>query len=207
MNLKLMLASKWIPQRVIKQELLFIAESTISLLNILLREHDLATAEPIRIQKNQSPDRIRENMALIHVLQTRRLMEHIGHKETLARGRERLYALGQRIGGVFKNQFNIGDHLGDAQRAVQIMYKILQIKFHIQWISPIEAHLDVKHCSLARFYGEHTCALLCAADEGVINGINNALTMKFKNHLTQGHPFCRAELHYTPCTEQVLCRL
>jgi len=207
MNLKLLLAAKWIPQRIIKQELLFIAESTISLLNILLREYNIATATNILIQKNQSLKQIRKNMALIHVLQVRRLIEHLGYKETLSRGRERLYALGQRIGRVFKNQFNIGPDLKDTRRAIEIMYKILQIKFHIQWISPIEARLYVKHCSIARYYREHTCAVLCAADEGVINGINTSLTMKFKNHLTQGHPCCRAELHYTPCTEQVSCGL
>ena len=206
MNLKLLLAAKWIPQRIIKQELAFIAESTISLLNILLREHHLPTEPLFRIHKKQSAQQIRENMALSHELQVRRLVEHIGYERALESGRPRMYMLGQRIGSVFKNQFDLSTDPDDTRRAVEIMYRILRIKFNIREISTHEALLFVTHCSLARYYSEHTCALLCAADEGVINGFNSAFTMRFRNYLTQGHAFCLADLHHSHCTEQVLCR-
>jgi hypothetical protein len=194
MNLKLMLAAKALPKRIIKQELFFIAESTVSLLNILLREHTLATDTGIRLDKNQTLPCLRKNMALTHVLQVKRLVEKIGLEKTLLYGREKLNALGIRLGQAFKQELSIGSDIRDALYAAKIMYRILAIKFKLNWISENKAWLYVTKCALADYYSKHTCAVLCAADEGVVSGINKALTLKFESYLTQGNPFCRAEL-------------
>jgi hypothetical protein len=199
MNLKLLLAAKMLPRRIIRQELFFIAESTVSLLNILLREQELPTSTSIGLTKNQSLSRLRKNMALIHVLQAVRLEEKLGWEKTLLYGREKIKALGMRLGDSFQRQFKIGTRLPDALRAAQIMYRILAIRFKLSWITEGEALLYVTKCALADYYNEHTCALLCAADEGVVNGINPNLTLKFESYLTQGNPFCQARLTYAPC--------
>ncbi len=52
--------------------------------------------------------------------------------------------------------------------------------------------LRIKSCELANQYSPETCKIMSAADEGVLNGLNKKLSMKFIKRITEGAEECTA---------------
>ena len=53
----------------------------------------------------------------------------------------------------------------------------------------------VSHCALAEYYTPDTCQVLSAADEGVVQGLNPHVKIKFTKRITEGCFECLAPLN------------
>ena len=70
------------------------------------------------------------------------------------------------------------------------------IEFHLEWIDNSNATAIIDKCALAEQYSKLTCEVLSATDEGVINGLQPKVTMKFKEYMTSGCKNCRANIQF-----------
>ena len=52
--------------------------------------------------------------------------------------------------------------------------------------------LRIKYCELSSVYSVETCEIMSAVDEGVLNGLNNQLSMNFEAKITEGAEECAA---------------
>jgi hypothetical protein len=107
-----------------------------------------------------------------------------------------LFLVGQRLGIETRVKLGVGDNPKDLERAAKILYRVLGIEFHLQWLDGKNANAIIDRCALAQKYSVLTCEVLSATDEGVINGLQPNVTMKFKEYMTSGCKNCRAELHF-----------
>ena len=90
----------------------------------------------------------------------------------------------------------LGDNPKDLTKAAKILYRILGIEFHLEWLDKSNATVIIDRCALAEQYSKLTCEVLSATDEGVIKGLQPNLTMKFKEYMTSGCKNCRADIHF-----------
>lgn len=137
-------------------------------------------------------------MAKTHTELVKALEAAVGHDKAVGLGREALFSVGQEIGRQTRSKLGVGDNPKDLTRAAKVLYRVLGIEFHIEWLDDSNAVAIIDRCALAQQYSKLTCRVLSATDEGVINGLQPNVTMHFKEYLTGGCKNCRADLHFNP---------
>jgi hypothetical protein len=195
MGLRLQLLYWWTPNFVIKRELGNLSDKTIDALQKLLTTHAPLTpnnqSSASKDAKNQ-----RAAMAQTHAKMVEALTAAVGHDKAVALGREALFAVGVQLGKQTKNKLGVGNNSKDLIKASKILYRILGIDFHIEWIDQTKAVAVIEHCVLSEKYSKLTCEILSATDEGVIAGLQSNVEMKFQEYITGGCPNCRANLNF-----------
>jgi predicted ArsR family transcriptional regulator len=142
----------------------------------------------------RSVEEKRTAMAKKHVQLVNELVNALGHEKALAMGRESLLKAGRRLGTEARAMLGVGDSPADLIRAAKILYRVLGIDFTVKWTGKESATLVVHRCVLAKEYAELTCRVLSATDEGVMQGLNPNVRMKFREHITGGCSACKADI-------------
>jgi hypothetical protein len=195
-GLRLLILSWMTPKFIIRRELENISDKTTTALNILTSKYATKTFDTENQQKR--PKSIQEQrvaMAQTQAKLVETLATAVGHDEAVKLGRENLFSVGKDLGKQARSSLGVGDNPKDLARAAKILYRILGIEFHLEWHDQSSATLIIDQCALAKQYSKTTCEILSATDEGVINGLQPRLTMKFKEYITSGCKNCRASIN------------
>lgn len=198
MGIRLRLLYMWTPNYVIKRELRNLNDQTVGALTSLLAAY-APQERPVEIepQTEKGVKAQRADMAKTHAKMVEALESAVGHDKAVALGRESLYAVGVALGEQTRSKLGVGDSQSDLIRASKILYRILGIDFHIEWIDESNAVAVIERCALSAEYSKLTCEVLSATDEGVISGLQPNVKMKFTQYITGGCPNCRANLKFT----------
>jgi hypothetical protein len=193
MGLKLRIAS-WTPQIFLIPQIDQVAEVTIECLDLLLKEYapqkyHTLVKEELKMEGNL--EERRKIMATAHNIRLRALIDSIGYKDAQKEGKKALFKTGLKLGREVKKSLGVGNSLQDLIRAARILYKVLGIEFKIEE-SEDNITMVVGKCSLSNYYTPETCNILSAADEGVVQGLNENIQMKFTLRITEGHSKCVA---------------
>ena len=195
MGAKLSLLSWWTPKFVISRELDEVSKVTTQALKETLSYHaPNRTIKEELLEAGRSIDEKRNAMASQHTILVSALVEALGHDAAVKVGREALFKVGKQLGSENRRRLNVGDSQCDLVKAAKIMYRVLGINFNVKWLEPNQAVLTVDRCALAKNYSELTCEVLSATDEGVVNGLNPNVTMKFEKMITSGCKVCTAKI-------------
>ena len=195
MGAKLTFLSWWTPKFVINRELDEVSNITIQALKETLRIHaPNASVKDEKADTVTSIDKKRAAMANQHANLVNALVQALGKETAVKVGRETLFKVGKQLGSQNRNRLNVGDSQGDLVKAAKIMYHVLGINFNVERQGPNQAILTVNRCALAKNYSELTCAVLSATDEGVVNGLNPNIIMKFEKTITGGCNVCTAKI-------------
>lgn len=135
-------------------------------------------------------------MAQTHARLVEALEAAVGHDRAVALGRESLFNVGLALGKQTRSKLGVGDSQRDLIKASKILYRVLGISFHIDWIDESNAIAVIEHCALSEQYSKLTCEVLCATDEGVITGLQPNVKMRFTQFITGGCQNCRANLNF-----------
>ena len=136
-------------------------------------------------------------MAQIHAEMVQELAAAIGQEKAVSLGRAALFSVGAELGKQIRSKLGVGNKPDDVIMAAKILYRILGIEFHLEWLDDSNAISIIDGCSLARSYSQLTCEVLSATDEGVIHGLQPNVTMKFKEYMTGGCKNCRASIQFS----------
>ena len=193
-SLRLLLASVWLPNYVIKDEIDKVAATTTDALRSLLEE--LAPGELQKISTeiqtlSGSIEERRAVMAANHSLLLKALSDGIGRDRAVEVGREVLFEVGVRLGEESCRRLGVGDSVEDLLTAARVMYGVLGIRFTVNREGG-DHRIEVYRCPLSRQYSEFTCNVTSAIDEGVFKGLNPRASMSFKRKITSGFPTCVA---------------
>jgi hypothetical protein len=194
MNLKLFLASVYLPRFVQIRALEHISARTTRALDQLLEEHAPARLERIRAVESRSGKGIEERrvaMAKGHNARVAALLDSLGRTEGIALARQRLYEVGLDMGTVERHRLGIYGDTDEVLRAAKLMYQVLGIHFDIR-LEGDRPTMIVDRCSLAEHYHADTCMVLSAADEGMFKGLNPAGRLSFQERMTSGAEHCVA---------------
>lgn len=197
MGFRLLILSWWTPECVIRRELENISDRTIGALTELVYKY--AAKVEIASQKKQQSLSIQEQRAIMaqtHTKLVETLVAMVGQEEAVILGREALFSVGLNVGELTRNKLGVGDNPKDLTKAAKILYRILGIEFHLEWLDNSNATAIIDRCALAEQYSKLTCEVLSATDEGVISGLQPNVTMKFKEYMTSGCQNCRACIHF-----------
>ncbi|MCW4023456.1 MAG: L-2-amino-thiazoline-4-carboxylic acid hydrolase [Candidatus Bathyarchaeota archaeon] len=197
MGLRLRFLEWWTPGFLIKRELQSINKQITEALKALIPA-DVFQKVDFPQMPQESIHEQRAAMAQTHTKLVKMLEQALGHEQAIQQGREALFLVGQRIGRKTRAQLGVGDNPADLERAAKILYRVLGISFHLQWLNSSSAVAIIDRCALSKEYSEFTCEILCATDEGVISGLQPNVTMKFVKYMTGGCQNCRATLQFTP---------
>lgn len=194
MNFKLLLASFWMPDFLLIPELDKVAEVTVGCLDQLLEKH--APDEFKSISKDElvlegNINKRRKQMAVAHNIRVKLLIDALGWEDALIIGRKSLFKAGLHLGREARERLDVGDDFKDLIRAAGILYRVLGIEFQIKR-SRNDIFMIVERCSLSNYYSPETCKILSAADEGVVQGLNENIHMKFTQRMTEGYGKCEA---------------
>jgi hypothetical protein len=197
MGLRLQFLYWWTPNFVIKRELANLSSKTNDALEKLLTTYAPQENTP----NNQSlackaVKAQRTAMAQTHTKMVEALATAIGHDKAVALGREALFTVGIELGKQTKSKLGVGENPNDLIKASKILYRILGIDFHIEWLNQTNAVAVIEHCALSEQYSKLTCEVLSATDEGVIAGLQPNVKMKFQEYITGGCQNCRASLNF-----------
>jgi hypothetical protein len=196
MGLRLLLLSWWTPTTIIRKELTNVSNQTTTALQTILAYY--APQEVTVYAKQQPLASIKEqraNMAQTHAELVQKLITTLGHNEAVKLGREALFSVGQKLGAQIRCKLGVGDDPKDLIRAAKVLYRVLGIEFDLEWVDISNAVATIHQCALSERYSALTCEVLSATDEGVINGLQPKLTMKFQHYKTSGCKNCRANIH------------
>jgi hypothetical protein len=198
-SLRLLLASIWLPNYVIKSELERVATTTTDALQSLLEE--VAPSQHQIISKQIKPlsgsiEKYRAVMAANHSLLLKVLSDEIGHDRAVEMGRDALFKVGITIGEESGKRLGVGDNIEDLFMAARLMYSILGIEFSIKEEGG-HHYMEFHRCALSVHYSELTCTVMSAIDEGVIRGLNPRASMSFKRRITSGYSTCLACIKIT----------
>jgi hypothetical protein len=196
MGLKLLILSYWTPKSLVRKELTDVSNQTTMALKSLIDKHESRYTVNTETMIPKSIEQQRSIMAQTHAVLVQRLEATIGHEEAVVLGRKALFAVGEELGIRTRIRLGVGDNPKDLAKAAKILYRILGIDFHLEWLNNSKAIATVNRCALAQNYSNLTCEVLSAADEGVIKGLMPNVTMKFKEFMTSGCPKCTAEIHF-----------
>jgi hypothetical protein len=196
MGLRLFILGLWTPNYVIKKELEKLSTRTTNSLRDLLNTHTSMIVNETTQNKptQRSIKEKRAAMAKQHKVLVESLVATVGRDAAVKLGREALFKVGKQLGEETSNRLGVGDSREDLAKAARILYRVLGISFKVEWQNETNATLIVDRCELAKDYSELTCIVLSATDEGVINGLNPNLNMKFINQLTSGCTHCTAKI-------------
>ncbi|MCE5214859.1 MAG: L-2-amino-thiazoline-4-carboxylic acid hydrolase [Methanobacterium sp.] len=194
MNIKLLIASYWLPRSILKKELDQVAEVTIGCLDQLV--YEVAPREYRAIHKEKQTmigdlENRRKIMSTAHNLRVKVLIETLGYDDAVRVGREALFNAGLQLGQEARKRLKVGNSLQDLIRAARVLYQVLGIKFKIRK-SGEEFLMIVDKCLLSKYYTPETCRILSAADEGVFQGLNPNIHMIFTQRMTEGPSECLA---------------
>jgi len=212
MGLRLSILSWWTPGWFLKKSLDELADSTINGLEKVLNERYTSGNKTKNLNESYNPpgskkalkgdlDGKRREMAVAHNELVETLIKTMGPDKAISRGREAMFQEGLLLGRRFKKLLGVGDNLEDLITAARIMYTVLGIDFVVGENGNDEMVMVVNHCSLANNYNSNTCRILSAADEGVVQGLNPNIQMKFVKRITQGHDHCLASLKMNSLNE------
>lgn len=197
MGLRLRLLYWWTPNYVIKRELTNLSDKTSDALQRLLTTY--APQDKVSNTQSLASKGVKEQraaMAQTHAEMVESLAAAVGHDKAVALGRKALFAVGVELGKQTRNKLGVGDDRNDLIKASKILYRILGINFHIDWINQTHAVAVIEHCALSEKYSKLTCEVLSATDEGVIAGLQPNVTMNFHEYITGGCQNCRASLNF-----------
>jgi hypothetical protein len=197
MGLRLLVLGWWTPKYLIRRELKNIYTQTTAALKALLpkntaKQDDGYQNQPLAASIQQQ----RAAMAQTQAKLVEALEAAVGREEAVKRGRETLFLVGQSIGKQTRDRLGVGDNPKDLVKAAKILYRVLGIEFHLEWVDDTNAQAIIDRCALAQQYSALTCEVLSATDEGVINGLQPNVTMKFNKYLTSGCKNCTAAIHF-----------
>jgi hypothetical protein len=197
-GLRLLILSWWTPKYIIRKELENISDRTTKALKDLIPKHAIKKVDTTS-QKQQPPTSIQEQraaMAQTHAKLVETLEATVGHEDAIKLAREALFSVGQNVGEQTRSKLGVGDNPKDLTKAAKILYRVLGIDFHLEWLDDSNATAIIDRCALAEQYSKLTCEVLSATDEGVIKGLQPNVTMKFKEYMTSGCQNCRADIHF-----------
>ena len=197
MGLRLSLLYLWTPNYLISRELKQLNSQTTGALTSLL-----STYAPQQGTVEEKPKNVKDvkaqraQMAQTHARLVEALEAAVGHDRAVALGRESLFNVGLALGKQTRSKLGVGDSQRDLIKASKILYRVLGISFHIDWIDESNAIAVIEHCALSEQYSKLTCEVLCATDEGVITGLQPNVKMRFTQFITGGCQNCRANLNF-----------
>lgn len=194
MGIRLKIASFWIPEFLLKKDLGIVAKNTIEGLDNILKEYAPQKMEEILEQDgvlNGNIEERRSKMANAHNNRVKALIEALGYEEAIKNGRNAMFNVGLKLGQNARRRLGVGNSFHDLKSAAKIMYKILGIQFEIE-NKDGNMIMIVNRCALSKYYSPESCKVLSAADEGVVRGLNEKMSMKFKERITEGVSECRA---------------
>jgi len=201
MGVKIRLLSWWTPNCFLKKGLHELANSTINGLKELLIKENPEYIEDLKgfeynsnILKGNLHEQ-RRNMAAIHNQLVEKMIDIFGNEDAIKLGRKAMFIKGLALGREFRRIFGVGTSLEDLKSAARILYKVLGIEFVVKEFGNGEIVMVVNHCDLAEYYRPDTCKILSAADEGVVQGLNPKIKIKFQERITEGASCCLAPIH------------
>ncbi len=198
MGFRLLILNWWRPKYLIRRELANLSNQTTAALQSLVTQYAASKVGTAKEQQySGSIGEQRASMAQTHVQLVDTLESTLGHDKAVQLGREALFAVGQNLGKQTRSKLGVGDKPEDLIKASKILYRILGIEFHLEWLDDSNAVAIVDRCALAEKYSALTCEVLSATDEGVIKGLQPNVTMKFEEYMTSGCKNCRARIQFT----------
>jgi hypothetical protein len=189
----------WTPKYVISRELENISNQTTTALEALLSKYAIKEVN-VKNEKQQQATSIQQQRATMAQTQSKlveALEAAIGRKEAVRLGREALFLVGQDIGKQTHIKLGVSDNPKDLIKAAKILYRVLGIEFHLEWLDNSNAKAIIDRCALAEQYSKLTCEVLSATDEGVIKGLQPNVTMKFEEYMANGCKACIANIHFS----------
>ena len=189
MSIKLLLLSIWMPEFILINELEKTSEITNKYLDMLLKRYSI----PIPTVKKPLKGNLKERrliMAKGHNIRVKRLIDELGFEDALKIGRTELFKAGYIMGCDARNRLGVKT-VKDAIVAARILYRVLGINFTAEE-NRKDVVLRIKSCELATQYSPETCKIMSAADEGVLKGLNNKMSMRFIKRITEGAEECTA---------------
>jgi len=196
-GLRLLILGWWTPKYIIRKELENISDLTTTALKALISKHAVGEVD-VNGQNHQPQTSIHEQRAVMAETQAKlveTLESAIGQEEAVKLGREALFLVGQNLGKQTRGKLGVSDNPKDLTIAAKILYRVLGIDFHLEWHDKSNATVIIDRCALAQQYSKLTCEVLSATDEGVMNGLQPNVTMKFKEYITSGCKNCRADIN------------
>lgn len=194
MSIQLKIASFWLPDFILKRELDNVARNTIQGLDNVLKEYAPHKMGEI-IKKDQilkgNLEERRSIMANAHNNRVNALIEELGYEKSIEFGRNAMFKVGYQLGQDARRRLGVKTSFEDLESAAKILYRILGIEFKIENKGG-EIIMVVNRCALSKYYSLEACMVLSAADEGVVRGLNNNISMKFKERITEGASECIA---------------
>lgn len=194
MSIRLKIASLWLPDFILKKELDKVANGTIKGLNDVLKQYAPQKIEEINrkdVNLKGNMEEQREKMAKIHNDYVKMLIEELGYDNAIKIGRNAMFKVGYNLGQEARKKLGVGDSFKDLELAAKILYKILGIEFKIE-NNGEHIIMIVNRCALSKYYSSEACMVLSAADEGVVQGLNENMGMQFRERITDGAYECRA---------------
>lgn len=198
-NLRLLLASVWLPSYVKKREVDRVAAMTTDALRSVLEQLAPSELEKVSTEIKTSTGSIEERRALMaanHSLLLKALSDGIGHDRAVELGRETLFKVGISLGEESRKRLGVGDSVEDLLTAARVMYSVLGIRFTVKGEGG-DHRIEVHRCALSKHYSELTCTVMSAVDEGAVRGLNPRASMSFKRRITSGFPTCMAYVTIT----------
>jgi len=194
MSIKLKLASLWLPNFILKKELDNVAKNTINGLNNVMKKYTPWRMEEItkenEILRGNCEER-RAIMAKAHNNRVKILIEELGYGNAVQIARRVMFEVGYGLGQETRRKLGVGNGFKDLELAAKILYKILGIEFKIENRGG-NMIMVVNRCALSKYYSPEACMVLSAADEGVVHGLNENISMEFKERITEGASECMA---------------
>lgn len=206
MGFKLRLLSWWTPKWFQKRGLDELTSTTIQgLQELILNEtpefekFHLTTPELSQLKTSKiilkgNLKEKRKYMAETHNKLVELMIKTLGKEKAITLGREAMSSAGLSLGQKFKKMLGVGDSLEEVILAAEILYNVLGIEFTIKESEEEGVVMVVHRCLLAEYYTHNTCLILSAADEGVVQGLNPRINMKFTERITEEAPCCLASI-------------
>ena len=185
------------PKYVIRRELAYVSDHTTIALESLLANNDIhEICRPLKQQIPVSIEHQRANMAQTHAKLVETLEADVGHEKGVALRKGNIIFHRRKPGQTNSYQTWRRDNPNDMIEAAKILYRILGIDFHLEWLDESNATLIIDRCALAEHYSKLTCEVLSATDEGIMQGLQPNSTMQFKEYMTSGCTKCKADIHF-----------
>jgi len=197
-GLRLLILGWWTPKYIIRKELKNISDQTTTALEALLSKYAIKEVY-VKNQKQQPATSIQQQRAAMAQTQSKlveTLEAAIGREEAVRLGREALFLVGQDIGKQIRIKLGVSDNPRDLTKAAKILYRVLGIEFHLEWLDNSNAKAIIDRCALAEQYSKLTCEVLSATDEGVIKGLQPNAQMQFREYITSGCKKCKADIYF-----------
>ncbi len=197
MSFRLWIASYWVPPFLLLSEIDHVAMVTVNCLDDLLLKYAPSKLSIIQKDKFHMEGNInnrRKLMSKAHNVRVKALIEALGYEDALKIGRKALFQVGLNLGQEARERLGVGDSLQDLIRAARVLYQVLGIEFKVniqgKEIKVNSLNIVISKCSLSNYYSAETCQILSAADEGVVQGLNENIQMKFTQRMTEGPSEC-----------------